>query len=318
MNGSSCVKPNESLNKAAFRIGNMAYQAMLEEVYTTPKPGLVDLYSPGAHKDMDVISFEKSAKALQPYFVSMAMEGMRLPHMPRLLFERIRRIGQSAETAMYQATAGVNTHKGLIFHLGILSAAAGACTKAYGAVTIENLLEMEQAMVRETLVTELEEMGEFTSNGEKNLRQYGLTGARGEAISGYASVRRIALPVMAKGVREGRDCNRIKLETLFTLMSRVEDSNIIARHNPSVLLKVQSIAGNFLRAGGAYGEKSMETLKQMDVDFIKGNISAGGCADLLAVAIFMNNLAEEPVKGRILWNSLSWKEDRLKEKNWNC
>ena len=303
MNSSSCVKPKETMTEAAFHIGNLAYRAMLEEVYTTPKPGLVDLYSPGAHKDMDVTSFEKSARALEPYFVSMALEGMRLPHMPGLLFERIRRIGLSAEEAMYQATAGVNTHKGLIFHLGILSAAAGACMEAHGTVTAEYLVEMEQAMARETLIKELKEMQAFTSNGEKNLNQYGLTGARGEAISGYDSVRRIALPVIAKGVKEGRDWNRIKLETLFMLMSRVEDSNIIARHNPSVLLKVQSIAGNFLLAGGAYGDKSMVTLKRMDADFIKGNISAGGCADLLAVAIFMNDLAEEPVKGRILWNS---------------
>jgi len=281
------------MKEAAFQIGNLAYRAMLEEVYTTPKPGLVDLYSTGAHKDMD----------LEPYFVSMALEGMRLPRMPRLLFERIRRIGLSAEEAMYQATAGVNTHKGLIFHLGILSAAAGACMETYGTVTTEYLVEMEQAMARETLIKELKEMQEFSSNGEKNLNQYGLTGARGEAISGYASVCRIALPVMAKGVKEGRDWNRIKLETLFMLMSRVEDSNIIARHDPSVLLKVQSIARNYLLAGGAYRDKSMVTLKRMDADFIKGNISAGGCADLLAVAIFMHDLAEEPVKGRLLWNS---------------
>jgi len=291
------------MEEAAFHIGNMAYRAMLEEVYTTPKPGLVDLYSTGAHKDMDVTSFEKSARALEPYFVSMALEGMRIPHMPRLLFERIRRTGLLAEKAMYQATAGVNTHKGLIFHLGILSAAAGACMETHGTVTTECLAEMEQAMARETLIKELKEMQEFTSNGEKNLNQYGLTGARGEAISGYASVRRIALPVMAKGLKEGRDWNRIKLETLFMLMSRVEDSNIIARHDPSVLLEVQTLARNFLLAGGAYGVKSMVSLKRMDADFIKRNISAGGCADLLAVAIFMNDLAEEPVKRRILWNS---------------
>ncbi len=37
---------------------------------------------------------------------------MRFPHMPGLLFERIRRIGMAAEAAMYKATAGVNTIKG--------------------------------------------------------------------------------------------------------------------------------------------------------------------------------------------------------------
>jgi triphosphoribosyl-dephospho-CoA synthase len=295
MDSSSGVNFKGALEKAAFHIGNMAYQAMLEEVYTTPKPGLVDLYSAGAHKDMDVTSFERSAKALEPYFASMALEGMSLLHTPGLLFERIRRIGLSAEKAMYKATAGVNTHKGMIFHMGILSAAAGACIGGQRAVTIECLVKMEQAMVRETLVKEVEEM--------QSLNQFRITGARGEAISGYASVRGIALPTMAKGLKEGRDWNQIKLETLFMLMSRVEDSNIIARHDPSVLLKVQCTARNFLCAGGAYGDKDMVMLKRMDADFIKRNISAGGCADLLAVAIFINELVKVPVMGRILWNS---------------
>ena len=31
--------------KEAVQIGNRAFTALLEEVYTSPKPGLVDLYS---------------------------------------------------------------------------------------------------------------------------------------------------------------------------------------------------------------------------------------------------------------------------------
>ena len=62
-------------DRYAVNIGTQACQALLEEVYTTPKPGLVDLYSSGAHKDMNVDTFEKSARALQPYFVRMAQQG---------------------------------------------------------------------------------------------------------------------------------------------------------------------------------------------------------------------------------------------------
>ena len=54
----------------------------------------------------------------------------------------------------------------------------------------------------------------------------------------------------------------------------------------------------------------MLELKRMDADFIKRNISAGGCADLLAVAIFMAELLKGPVKRSILWNLRSWKEGR--------
>ena len=278
------------LEKAAIRIGNMAYRALQEEVYTSPKPGLVDLYSTGAHKDMDVSTFERSAAALEPYFASMALEGMIFPGAPRLLFENIRGIGISAEKAMYQATGGVNTHKGLIFHMGILSGAAGACIWSEKGLTLKILVEMEQAMVRETLVREVENMEQYTSNGEKNLEQYGTLGARGEAISGYSSVLEISLPRMMERIREGRDWNLIKLEALFMLMSRVADSNILSRHNPEVLSQVQGLAEDFLRNEGVYRDSSISTLKRMDGEFIKRNISAGGCADLLAVTIFMAQL----------------------------
>ena len=45
---------NQAVERAEYlaeSIGRMAYQALLEEVYTVPKPGLVDPYSCGAHND---------------------------------------------------------------------------------------------------------------------------------------------------------------------------------------------------------------------------------------------------------------------------
>lgn len=274
----------------AEKIGDVAYRALLEEVYTSPKPGLVDLYSNGAHKDMDVSTFERSADALRPFFAAMAQEGIKHKESPDLIFSNIRGIGLDAEKAMYRATAGVNTHKGLIFNMGILSAAVGACIERDHTVTLDSLMEMEQAMVRDTLLKEVRGMRDFSSNGEKNLQKYGTMGARGEAISGYQSIRTISLPVMAKGFLEGRDFNFVKLQTLFALMSQVDDSNIIARHNPEVLHEVQALAREFLSSGGAYQEEAVSMLKRMDKDFIDRNVSAGGCADLLAVTIFLFDL----------------------------
>nr|WP_314462027.1 triphosphoribosyl-dephospho-CoA synthase CitG [uncultured Clostridium sp.] len=293
MQSRSCVNVPSKEEEAAYRIGDLAYRALLEEVYTLPKPGLVDPYSNGAHTDMNVVSFERSARALKPYFITMALEGERLWETPPVLFETIRRIGILAERAMYQATGGVNTHKGLVFHLGILCGAAGACHHSYGRVTLKQLMEMEQAMVRNVLVKEVQNMDTFVSKGEKNLQKYGLTGARGEAISGYFSVFKISLPVMAMGICNGQEWNCVKLETLFHLMSKVDDSNILSRHNPRVLNQVKKIAAEFLRAGGAYRKESMDLLKELDKWFVKKNISAGGSADLLAVTIFLTLLTGE-------------------------
>ena len=225
---------NQAVEKAEYfaeSIGRMAYQALLEEVYTVPKPGLVDPYSCGAHTDMDVQTFERSAEALYPWFVRMAYQGYQLTCTPEDLFREIRKTGMLAEEAMYRATGHVNTHKGMIFTLGIFSAAAGRCIQEDGTVTLQSILRMEQKMTARILRAEIEMLGKepAKSNGEKNLVQYGTTGIRGEALAGYPSVFHIALPVLEDGLLRGMEWNRIKLQILFALMSRVQDSNILSR-----------------------------------------------------------------------------------------
>ena len=73
-------------------------------------------------------------------------------------------------------------------------------------------------------------------------------------------------------------------------MREVEDSNIISRQNPETLRQVHREADGFLKSGGAYAADAIEKLKQMDAEYIRRNISAGGCADLLAAAIFVESL----------------------------
>jgi len=313
------MRENRTLEYAAGQIaseiGTKAWRALLEEVYTTPKPGLVDLYSCGAHKDMDVHTFERSADALRPYFIRMAAQGYTLRCTPEELFREIRRTGIAAEQAMYRATGGVNTHKGLIFTLGIFCAAAGRCRQeellkkngvetdqherkcrenSRGHFNLSELIHMEQQMTAETLKRELIQIKEgcAVSHGEKNLQEYGSTGIRGEAILGYPSVVNLALPVLRQGVKENREWNRVKLQTLLVLMSRTWDSNILSRQNPETLYQVHREALELLKRGGAYTANAVEKLCSMDADYIKRNISAGGCADLLATTIFLTMLLE--------------------------
>ena len=139
-------------------IGNCAWNALIEEVNTTPKPGLVDLYSNGAHTDMDAETFRRSADALRPFFVQMAREGLSFDGSAEELFIGLRGVGIDAEQAMYAATGGVNTHKGAIFTFGIFCAAAGRCLKEQRALTALGLLEMEQEMTVRVLSMELEKL----------------------------------------------------------------------------------------------------------------------------------------------------------------
>ena len=88
-------------------------RALLYEVCTTPKPGLVDRHNNGSHKDMDVFTFLDSTAALLPYLeqaVAIGQETAR--RMPEETFEWLREAGLGAERTMLRATGGVNTHKG--------------------------------------------------------------------------------------------------------------------------------------------------------------------------------------------------------------
>ena len=94
------------------------------------------------------------------------------------------------------------------------------------------------------------------------------------------------------GLSSGRDWNRVKLQALLTLMAHTEDSNILSRQNPAVLRAVQEEMIEFLRCGGAYREDAVRLLEELDADYSRRGISAGGCADLLAAAIFILELTE--------------------------
>ena len=101
-------------------------RALLYEVCTTPKPGLVDRHNNGSHKDMDVFTFLDSTAALLPYLERAAAIGQETAHrMPEETFERLREAGLGAERTMLRATGGVNTHKGAIFSLGCVLGACG-------------------------------------------------------------------------------------------------------------------------------------------------------------------------------------------------
>ena len=107
-------------------IARLACQALLYEVATTPKPGLVDRANSGSHRDMDFFTFQASAAALWPYFARCAEIGMDTHSLPpEETFSRLRTPGKLAEGDMLRATAGVNTHKGAIFSMGILCGALG-------------------------------------------------------------------------------------------------------------------------------------------------------------------------------------------------
>lgn len=289
---------NFSREEFANHIREIALKSILYEVAATPKPGLVDRNNSGAHRDMDFFSFLASSAALSNVFAECALEGISFTSSDfRKLLDRIRPIGIAAEKNMYRATEGINTHKGLIFSLGIVSAAAG---NIYSE-TKNKKIDAEDVCERVKKITEGVTKREFKdlekkeklTYGEMLYRTYGIKGIRGEAESGFETVRRVSLPILRKLIKEERNIlNDILVQVLLHLMTEVEDSNVLGRHGFKTLDYVRDCARKALDIGGMYTEKGREYVKKMDRDFIEKNISPGGSADLLAVTlmfIFLEN-----------------------------
>ena len=105
-------------------LGRRAAWSLAEEALLSPKPGLVDRRGRGAHADLDLGLMLRSAAVLEPSFVAMADAAQARGRADAPLRETLGRLGRAAEHTMMNATGGVNTHRGAIWALGLLTGAA--------------------------------------------------------------------------------------------------------------------------------------------------------------------------------------------------
>ena len=266
---------------------------MLYEVSASPKPGLVDRFSNGAHKDMDFFTFMSSSASLSHFFSHCALKGEKhlnsdLPN----LFSSLRPAGISAEKKMFFATGNINTHKGIIFSIGTICAAAGYLFAKDGKRKInaekicDTVMQMTAGLSDSELGDQIKEK-ELTA-GEKLFRQYGLKGIRGEVESGFLTVRKTGLKELRK-IAQNREIslNDKLLHLLISLMTETVDSNIIGRHNPETLAFVKQSSRKIMKDGGVFDSEFINKLNRLDLEFTAKNISPGGSADLLAVTALL-------------------------------
>lgn len=268
-------------------IGRCCVDALKAEVSATPKPGLVDRVSNGAHNDMDFDLFQVSITAIAPFFGQMADIGCRLTQVNDTTLAKVRPTGITCERAMFQATHGVNTHKGAIFSLGLIATAAGFCVSTLKDSRAETICRVAGSIARPAERDFQRRNGVDTNtHGQTLFTKYGIQGIRGEAAGGFPTVLAQALPVLRDLAKSGiQDQNAIHLQVLLHLMTQAEDTNVIARAGLEALHDVRSSAEHALAMGGALTPEGLAELWRMDQEFTKRNISPGGCADLLSVAI---------------------------------
>lgn len=250
-------------------MAKFAVDALQQELDTTPKPGLVDKDNSGAHTDMDYILMERSIKSLRPYFVRLAQLGLSAD---QLTTADVQRIGIEAEAAMLRTTHGVNTHRGALFCIGITVAAAmWLYTHEGQEVRKERLQQMIQEIAAGFPPS-------ADTHGAEVVAKAHVKGARENAVEGYPDLFETWGPYYRKLREDPHRAHR----TLLKIMSMLQDTNIYYRTDAETAEIVRRSSGELLQ------RFSVNSLREADAEFIRHNISPGGCADMLSLTILIN------------------------------
>lgn len=245
---------------AAGHLAGLAAKALTEEVRLTPKPGLVDERNNGAHSDMDLPLFLRSIDALTPYFrqiTALSLSGADAA--------ALQAAGLEAEAAMFRTTGGVNTHKGALFSFSVLLAALGRYLSDGGDVFAHAAaLAAELTPPQDT-------------HGAAVAAHHQVGGARSEALAGFPTARQASVLLQTHDL----------LTALLWLMAHTEDTNLYHRGGAEGAAFVKEQAAAIL----AVPPEQRVTLTQALDDALIGRwLSPGGSADLLALALFLNDI----------------------------
>ena len=263
---------NGLLNTLAARLlAKDAARALTLEVEATPKPGLVDMNNSGAHTDMDINSFYASIASLEPFFREFALAGLTAPGCGPELMPRLRSIGIRAEAAMLIATGGVNTHRGAIYGMGLLLASRGL--RLSGAEC--GLFELAAKIASQDTAVPAS-----SSHGGAARKIYGAHGARGEAKSGFPAARCAA--ALYTAYLANYDERTAAALTLPHIMAELCDTNLLHRGGLAGLEFVQSEARRICCLPES---ERRFALLDMDAECVRRNLSPGGSADMLGLAV---------------------------------
>lgn len=260
-------------------LAQTAVTALTGQLALAPKPGLPDPRDLGAHvtgRDHGMLRW--SAKALAPGLAAMAAAARRTGEPTPGLRGELGAIGRCAEHSVRLAGGG---HRGALWTLGLLVAAAALDPRA-GARDVA-------ATAKRIAAHTDKRAPRRPSRGSSVSARYGAAGARGEARAGFPHVRR-ALDALAAARATGATEQQARLDALLTVMSTLQDTELLYTVGPLGLRHVQAGARAVLEAGGTYTEAGTQALVAFDADLHARAWSPRGSAGLLAGALFLDAL----------------------------
>jgi triphosphoribosyl-dephospho-CoA synthase len=208
------------------------------------------------------------------------------------LREDLAAIGRRGERVMLAVTHGVNTHRGAIWTLGLLTASAVMAPAGVPLAHIAALAGRIAAFPDRYTPTE-------ASHGSLVSSRYGVSGARGEARRGFPNVVDIALPALRATREAGHPERLARLDALIALIARVDDTCLLHRGGRAALKDAQAGARAVLAVGGNVTAAGRRAMRSLETALLRHNASPGGSADLLAAALFLDAL-DRPAVGPVI------------------
>ncbi|MGZ3233767.1 MAG: triphosphoribosyl-dephospho-CoA synthase [Croceibacterium sp.] len=275
-----------ALDNQAVALGQSVVDCLIDEARLSPKPGLVDRRGSGAHDDLSLALMTRSAHSLAPAYLAMARAGRHANAPTVVLRETLARIGREAEATMMAATGGVNTHRGAIWALGLLVAAA--------AIEPGNTGAAQTASIAAAIATHPDRFGPSRTGhkGEQACLRFKVAGARGQARAGFPHVVELGLPELQRSRARGDSETSARLNALLAIMSRLDDTCVLSRGGVAALTQLQQSASGVLAAGGAATLPGRRALRRLDAEALASKVSPGGAADLLAATLFLDRIED--------------------------
>jgi triphosphoribosyl-dephospho-CoA synthase len=266
-------------------------RALYAEVMLEPKPGLVSLRDNGSHTDMSAATFVKSLFALRHYFGHMARAGA-LAHP----FDFLQALGLAAEERMLSATGGVNTHRGAVFLLGLLCAAAGRLSAQGDDLTTQALRDCLMSHWGQALRWRAEAAAQAppVSNGQCAARRFGMRSAGDEAALGFPTLFEVTLRSLQAALHAGHAPRAARVQAFFATVAVLDDTNTAHRGGWEGMQFVKASAQAFLDAGGVAQANWLQPARAIHAEFVARRLSPGGAADVLAAACWLQEMQQQP------------------------
>jgi triphosphoribosyl-dephospho-CoA synthase len=277
--GRVLVKTPDGPQLLTLSLADAAVQALVDEAALTPKPALVDRRGSGAHRDLSLDLLLRSARALHGVFDEIARASKGRDAEPQLR-ARLGAIGREGERRMLAATGGVNTHRGAIWSLGLLVAAASITAARDGAIVAATAASLASLPDPERALS--------VTNGARARAAFGVRGAPGEAESGFPHVVDVALPHLRRSRERGNVEDAARIDAMLAIMTTLDDTCLLHRGGVQALQIAQEGAQEVLAAGGVATPSGARALQRLESLLLERDASPGGAADLLAATLLLD------------------------------